>query len=65
MSALPLAFLTPWASIAIYIAVAAIWLVPDGRIEWDVGHGNERAARFYRALGAAPATGFDRYRWTR
>jgi GNAT superfamily N-acetyltransferase len=37
----------------------------DGRIEWDVGHGNERAARFYRALGAAPAGGFDRYRWAR
>ena len=37
----------------------------EGRIDWDVGHDNERAARFYRALGAAPTTGFDRYRWTR
>ena len=31
--ALPLAFLTPWLAIALYIAVAIIWLVPDRRIE--------------------------------
>ena len=37
----------------------------DGRIEWDVGIGNEPAERFYRALGAGPATGFHRYRWSR
>ncbi len=32
-AAIPLAFLTPWASVACYAAVAAMWLVPDKRIE--------------------------------
>ena len=27
--AIPLAFLAPWISIAIYVAIAAIWFVPD------------------------------------
>ena len=31
--AIGLAFLWPWVSIAIYIAVAVIWLIPDTRIE--------------------------------
>jgi uncharacterized membrane protein len=31
--AIPLAFLWPWVSVAIYIAVAVIWLVPDKRFE--------------------------------
>jgi uncharacterized membrane protein len=31
--AIPLAFITPWLSIAIYIAIAAMWFVPDRRIE--------------------------------
>jgi TMEM175 potassium channel family protein len=31
--AIPLALAAPWASLAIYWAVAAIWLVPDRRIE--------------------------------
>ena len=31
--AIGLAFLWPWVSIAIYIAVAIIWLIPDTRIE--------------------------------
>ena len=30
---IPLAFLQPWASIAIYVAIALLWLVPDRRIE--------------------------------
>jgi len=29
----PLAFVSPWISIALYFAVAVIWLVPDRRIE--------------------------------
>jgi uncharacterized membrane protein len=29
----PLAFVSPWISIAIYVIVALIWLVPDRRIE--------------------------------
>ncbi len=31
--AIPLAFLWPWLSVAIYVAVALIWLVPDRRFE--------------------------------
>ena len=31
--AIPLAFVNQWISDAIYVAVAAIWLVPDPRIE--------------------------------
>jgi TMEM175 potassium channel family protein len=32
-AAIPLAFVSPWLSIAIYVLVALIWLVPDRRIE--------------------------------
>jgi len=32
-AAIPLALLAPWASLAIFWLVAAIWLVPDRRIE--------------------------------
>ena len=32
-----LAFVYPWASIAIYVLVALMWLVPDRRIEKTVG----------------------------
>jgi uncharacterized membrane protein len=32
-SAIPLAFLNPWISDALYVAVALMWLVPDPRIE--------------------------------
>jgi uncharacterized membrane protein len=31
--AIGLVFLWPWASVAIYVAVAAMWLVPDKRFE--------------------------------
>ena len=31
--ALPLVFLSPWIAIAIYFAVALLWLVPDKRFE--------------------------------
>jgi uncharacterized membrane protein len=31
--AIPLAFVAPWLSIAIYVAIAGIWFVPDKRIE--------------------------------
>jgi uncharacterized membrane protein len=33
LSAIGVAFVRPWISIALYIAVALIWLVPDTRIE--------------------------------
>jgi uncharacterized membrane protein len=31
--AIPVAFLSPWVSIGLYVGVALIWLVPDRRIE--------------------------------
>jgi uncharacterized membrane protein len=30
---IPLAFVEPWAAVAIYVGVALLWLVPDPRIE--------------------------------
>src|SRR5215472_15400232 len=33
VAAIALAFVSPWISIAIYMLVAAIWLIPDRRIE--------------------------------
>jgi uncharacterized membrane protein len=33
LTAIGLAFVTPWLSIAIYVLVAIMWLVPDRRIE--------------------------------
>ena len=33
VAAIGVAFLWPWAAIAIYIAVALVWLIPDTRIE--------------------------------
>jgi uncharacterized membrane protein len=32
-ASIPLAFFRPWMSIALYVIVALIWLVPDRRIE--------------------------------
>jgi len=32
-TAIPAAFWNPWASFAIYVGVAAIWFIPDRRIE--------------------------------
>ena len=31
--AIPIAFVAPWVSVAIFVFVAAIWFVPDLRIE--------------------------------
>jgi uncharacterized membrane protein len=31
--AIPLALASPWAALAVYVAVAVLWLVPDRRIE--------------------------------
>lgn len=36
LAAILLAFVQPWASVACYVAVAIIWLVPDRRIERNV-----------------------------
>jgi uncharacterized membrane protein len=38
-AAIGLAFIYPWLSIAIYVVVALMWLVPDRRIESRVGKG--------------------------
>ena len=35
-AAIPLAFLSPWISYALYVTVALIWLVPDRRLADDV-----------------------------
>jgi uncharacterized membrane protein len=31
--AIPLAFVRPWIALAIYVAIAMIWFIPDRRIE--------------------------------
>ena len=31
--AIPMAFVSHWVSLGLYVAVALIWLVPDRRIE--------------------------------
>jgi uncharacterized membrane protein len=36
-AAIPLAFVRPWMAVAIYVVVALIWLVPDPRIERQIG----------------------------
>ena len=33
LAAIPLAFLSPWIALGVYVLVALIWLVPDRRIE--------------------------------
>ena len=33
ISAIPLAFVSPWISCGIYVLVALMWLIPDSRIE--------------------------------
>ena len=33
LAAIPLAFVSPWIPLAVYVLVALIWLVPDRRIE--------------------------------
>ena len=33
LAAIPLAFLSPWLAIGLYVFVALVWLVPDRRIE--------------------------------
>jgi len=32
-AAIPLAFVSPWIALAVYVFVALMWLVPDRRIE--------------------------------
>ena len=39
-AAIPLAFFQAWASCALYVVVAIIWLIPDRRIEREIAHGS-------------------------
>ncbi len=44
-SAIPIAFVAPWLSVGLYVLVAAIWFVPDLRIERRIAdHGHEEDA---------------------
>jgi uncharacterized membrane protein len=36
IAAIPLAFVSPWISVGIYVAIAVLWFVPDRRIESTV-----------------------------
>ncbi len=42
--AIPLAFVATWISIALYVAVALIWLIPDRRIERAMAEHHEATA---------------------
>ena len=44
LAAIPLAFLSPWISIALNLAVAVMWLSPDRRIEAALGTHPDSAA---------------------
>ncbi|HVR60772.1 MAG TPA: TMEM175 family protein [Polyangia bacterium] len=37
-TAIPVAFVAPWVSAVIYVAVALVWLIPDRRIESRIEH---------------------------
>jgi uncharacterized membrane protein len=41
--AIPIAFVNRWISLAIYVAVAAIWLVPDRRLESQIAGRAEKS----------------------
>ena len=41
--AIPLAFVSPWVSIGLYVFVALMWFIPDRRIERVLEKGGEGA----------------------
>lgn len=43
IAAMPLAFVSPWISLGLYLAVAIVWLVPDKRIERRLARESESA----------------------
>ncbi|HEY3918789.1 MAG TPA: TMEM175 family protein [Stellaceae bacterium] len=43
LAAMPLAFVSPWIALALYLGVAILWLVPDRRIEARIGAGSDPA----------------------
>jgi uncharacterized membrane protein len=38
--AIPLAFVSRWIALGLYVTVALIWLVPDRRLESTLGRGD-------------------------
>ena len=56
IAAIPLVLVSVWISIAIYVAVAMIWLVPDPRIESRIGqihgHGHDPAGGGHSSGGS-------------
>jgi GNAT superfamily N-acetyltransferase len=44
--------------------LAALRARTSGRVEWEMQEGNDKAAAFYRQLGAEPVAGWVRYRWS-
>lgn len=44
LAAIPLAFVSPWISGAIYVLVAIVWLIPDRRIERTLRAGDREAS---------------------
>jgi uncharacterized membrane protein len=44
VTAIPLALVSTWISIAIYAGVALMWVIPDQRIELSVGQSGRRSA---------------------
>ncbi len=44
VAAMPLAFVSPWIAIALYVASALMWFVPDRRIEAVVAGGGDTPA---------------------
>ena len=45
LAAIPLAFVSPWISIGLYVAVALLWLIPDPRIEHALKQRDGESAR--------------------
>src|SRR5689334_7314285 len=43
LASVPLAFVVTWASLALYVIVALIWLIPDRRIERVLAEHHDRA----------------------
>lgn len=45
LAAIPLAFINRWISMALYVLVALLWLIPDRRIESVFGEESDRPAQ--------------------
>jgi uncharacterized membrane protein len=43
LAAIALAFVAPWASALLYVAVAGLWLIPDRRIERALAQEEDQA----------------------